>query len=177
MITNVYQTVTRRTTVVNNDQEHTESLPRKWRQVSLVFKNVEYIVLWVILLAMNGDSLPSFRNDRLILWRDLSSSKIEAWKHVTRAEQWSIFSSGQCRWRRCGDDCHRWVKIQDECGESESIRVMWYDLSVWDVPWQKKERMREMYARTVEREHGDEKNKCGIGKIPSQELNRREALV
>ena len=39
---------------------------------------------------------------------------------------------------------------KDECGESESIRVVWCDLSVWDISWQKKERMREMYARTVE---------------------------
>ena len=44
---------------------------------------------------------------------------------------------------------------KDECGESESIRVVWCDLSVWDIPWQKKERMREMYARAWWRE-----NKC-----------------
>ena len=34
--------------------------------------------------------------------------------------------------------------------------------------------MREMYARTVEREHGDEKTSV-IGKMPSRELDRREA--
>ena len=36
--------------------------------------------------------------------------------------------------------------------------------------------MREMYARTVEREHGDEKISV-IGKKPSRELDRREAWV
>ena len=61
-------------------------------------------------------------------------------------------------------------------GESESIRVVWCDLSVRDIPWQKKERMREIYARTVEREHSDEKTNM-IGKIPSRELDRREAWV
>ena len=34
--------------------------------------------------------------------------------------------------------------------------------------------MREMYARTVEREHGDEKTSV-IGKKSSRELDRREA--
>ena len=65
---------------------------------------------------------------------------------------------------------------KDECGESESIRVVWCDLSVWDTPGQKKERMREMYARTAEREHGDEKTNV-IGKMPSWELDRRETWV
>ena len=32
--------------------------------------------------------------------------------------------------------------------------------------------MREMYARTAEREHGDEKTNV-IGKMPSRELDRR----
>ena len=61
---------------------------------------------------------------------------------------------------------------KDECGES--IRVVWCDLSVWDIPGQKKERMREMYARTVE--HGDEKTNV-IGRMPNRELDRREAWV
>ena len=34
--------------------------------------------------------------------------------------------------------------------------------------------MREMYARTVERERGDEKTNV-IGKMSSRELDRREA--
>ena len=50
----------------------------------------------------------------------------------------------------------------------ESIRVVWCDLSVWDIPGQKKERMREMYARTVEREYGDEKNKCDREEVQSR---------
>ena len=62
---------------------------------------------------------------------------------------------------------------KDECGESENVRVVWCDLSVWEIPGQKKERLREMYARTVEREHGDEKTNV-IGKMPSRELDRRE---
>ena len=46
---------------------------------------------------------------------------------------------------------------KDECGESESIRVVWCGLSV---------------ARTLEREYGDEKTNV-IGKTPSRELDRR----
>ena len=65
---------------------------------------------------------------------------------------------------------------KDECGENESIRVVWCDLSVWDISWQKKERMREMYARTVEREHSDEKRNV-IGKMRSWELDRRVTWV
>ena len=54
-----------------------------------------------------------------------------------------------------------WIYImfvwKDECGESVHIIVVWCDLNVWYISWQKKERMRVTYARTIEGEHGDEK--------------------
>ena len=59
---------------------------------------------------------------------------------------------------------------------SVHIIVVWCDLSICDISWRKEERVREMYARAVERGHGDGETGV-IEKMRSREFDRREARV
>ena len=65
---------------------------------------------------------------------------------------------------------------KDKCGESVHIIVVWCDLSVWYISWQKKERMREMYARTIDSEHGDEKS-CDREDAQTREMRSKSELI